>query len=62
MDAKLARQLMPLFAQLRKLGTTVILATHSEELVERYPHPVVHVAKGRLSGPVQASSILAAAD
>lgn len=61
-DARLARQLMHLFAQLRKLGTTVILATHSEDLVERYPHPVVHVAEGRLSGPVQASSRLAAAD
>jgi cell division transport system ATP-binding protein len=61
-DGKHARQLMHLFTQLRKLGTTVILATHSEDLVERYPHPVVHLAEGRLSGPVQASSILAAAD
>lgn len=61
-DGKLARQLMHLFAQLRKLGTTVILATHSEDLVERYPHSVLQLAEGRLSGPVQASSTPAAAD
>lgn len=61
-DGKHARQLMHLFVQLRKLGTTVILATHSEDLVERYPHPVVHIGEGRLSGPVRASAALAAAD
>lgn len=61
-DTKLARQLMHLFAQLRKLGTTVIVATHSEDLVERYPHPVVRLAEGRLRGPVPASSTVAAAD
>jgi cell division transport system ATP-binding protein len=61
-DGKLAGQLMHLFAQLRKLGTTVIVATHSEDLVERHPHPVVRLAGGRLSGPVQPASALAAAD
>jgi cell division transport system ATP-binding protein len=61
-DAKLAGQLMHLFAQLRKLGTTVVLATHSEDLVERHPHPVLRLAAGRLSGPVQPASALAAAD
>jgi cell division transport system ATP-binding protein len=61
-DGKLAGQLMHLFAQLCKLGTTVILATHSEDLVERYPHPVMRLAGGRLSGPMQPASALAAAD
>jgi cell division transport system ATP-binding protein len=61
-DGKLAGQLMHLFAQLCKLGTTVILATHSEDLVERYPHPVVRLAAGRLSGPMQPALALAAAD
>ncbi|HEX6115405.1 MAG TPA: ATP-binding cassette domain-containing protein [Geminicoccaceae bacterium] len=61
-DGKLAGQLMHLFAQLRRLGTTVVLATHSEDLVERYPHPVVSLAAGSLSGPVQPASALAAAD
>jgi cell division transport system ATP-binding protein len=61
-DARLAGQLMRLFEQLRKLGTTVVLATHSEDLVERHPHPVLRLAAGRLSGPVQPALALAAAD
>jgi cell division transport system ATP-binding protein len=61
-DTKLARRLMHLFAQLCKLGTTVVLATHSDDLVERYPHPILHMAKGRLRGPVPAPATMAAAD
>ena len=61
-DAKLARRLMHLFSQLCKLGTTVVLSTHSEDLVERYPHPILRLADGRLQGPVLPSSTLAAAD
>lgn len=62
MDGKLARRLMRLFTQLCNLGTTVVLSTHSEDLVERYPHPMLHLVDGRLRGPAQAPSILAAAD
>ena len=62
MDGKLARRLMHLFTQLCKLGTTVVLSTHSEDLVERYPHPILQLADGRLRGPAQAPSTLAAAD
>jgi cell division transport system ATP-binding protein len=62
MDTKLARRLMHLFTQLCKLGTTVVLSTHSEDLVERYPHPILRLADGRLQGPMQPSSTLAAAD
>jgi cell division transport system ATP-binding protein len=59
LDGKLARRLMHLFTQLRKLGTTVVLATHSDDLVERYRHPVLRLADGRLQGPLPA---LAAAE
>jgi cell division transport system ATP-binding protein len=62
MDGKLARRLMHLFTQLRKLGTTVLLSTHSEDLIERYPRPILHLAEGRLCGPAQPPSTLAAAD
>src|SRR5918994_2020900 len=62
MDGKLARRLMHLFTQLRKLGTTVLLSTHSEDLIERYPRPILHLADRRLHGPAQAPAILAAAD
>jgi cell division transport system ATP-binding protein len=62
MDGRIARRLMHLFTQLCRLGTTVVLSTHSEDLVERYPHPILHLAGGRLKGPVQPLSALAAAD
>jgi cell division transport system ATP-binding protein len=62
LDPKLARRLMHLFTQLCKLGTTVVLATHSEGLVDRYPHPILTMNKGRLSGPVTAAATAAAAD
>jgi cell division transport system ATP-binding protein len=62
MDGRLARRLMHLFAQLCKLGTTVVLSTHSEDLVERYPHPILRLVDGRLLGPAPSPSTLAAAD
>jgi cell division transport system ATP-binding protein len=62
LDTKLARRLMHLFTQLRKLGTTVVVSTHSEDLVERYPHPILRVAEGRLKGPFPAPAAMAAAD
>ncbi len=61
-DNKLARRLMHLFTQLSKLGTTVVLSTHNDDLVERYPHPILHMDKGRLSGPQPAEATMAAAD
>jgi cell division transport system ATP-binding protein len=62
LDPKLARRLMHLFSQLRKLGTTVVVSTHSEDLVERYPHPILRLAAGRLKGPFPALAAMAAAD
>jgi cell division transport system ATP-binding protein len=62
LDGRLARRLMHLFGQLRKLGTTVVVATHSEDLVERYPHPILRLAEGRLKRPVPAPAAMAAAD
>jgi cell division transport system ATP-binding protein len=58
-DGKLARRLLHLFARLSKLGTTVVLCTQDEDLVERYPHPALRLAGGRLMG---APSALAVAD
>jgi cell division transport system ATP-binding protein len=62
LDSKLARRLMHLFTQLRKLGTTVVLATHSDDLVERYRHPVLRISDGCLRGPLPVPAALAAAE
>jgi cell division transport system ATP-binding protein len=61
-DSKLARRLMHLFTQLSKLGTTVLIATHNDDLVERYGHPVLHMENGRLSRPEPALASMEAAD
>lgn len=47
-DSKNAERLMNLFIQLHKLGTTVVLATHSTTLMDRYPFPLLEMRAGRL--------------
>lgn len=55
-DAKNAERLMNLFIQLHKLGTTVVLATHSAALMARHPFPVLEMRAGRLRAPARAST------
>lgn len=50
-DAKNAERLMNLFIQLHRLGTAVVIATHSAELLRRYTYAVLHIAHGRLTVP-----------
>lgn len=47
-------RLMFLFGELHKLGTAVVLATHSRELLRRWAFPVLHLERGRLIRPVPA--------
>ena len=61
-DSKLSRRLMHLFTQLSKLGTSIVISTHNDDLVARYPHPVLHMDEGRLRAPAQAQAALAAAE
>jgi cell division transport system ATP-binding protein len=44
-DDRIALRLLYLFEELNKMGTTVVIATHNEALVERFGHPTI-----RLSG------------
>jgi cell division transport system ATP-binding protein len=48
LDAVQARRLLALLREMNRLGTTVVVATHSEELVERYPAPALVLEAGRL--------------
>jgi cell division transport system ATP-binding protein len=61
-DSKTARRLMHLFTQLSRLGTSIVLSTHNDDLVQRYPHPVIQMTKGRLSRPQPAPAAMAAAE
>ena len=42
-DNDIASKLMKLFVELNKLGTTVVIATHSTDLIARYNYPQIHL-------------------
>ncbi len=42
-DSDIAGKLMKLFVELNKLGTTVVIATHSERLVTDFAYPRLHL-------------------
>jgi cell division transport system ATP-binding protein len=47
-DDKIAMRLMYLLEELNKMGTTVVIATHNDGLVARFPHPQLHLEAGKL--------------
>jgi len=49
LDAGQARRVLALLRELHRLGTTVVVATHAEALVEAYPAPALRLVAGRLA-------------
>ena len=47
-DDRIALRLMYLFEELNRMGTSVVIATHNDALVARFPHPQLHLEDGRL--------------
>jgi cell division transport system ATP-binding protein len=47
-DENIGFKLLSLFEELNKHGTTVIIATHDEDIVRRFPHPQLRLEKGTL--------------
>jgi cell division transport system ATP-binding protein len=47
-DDRIAARLMHLFGELNKLGTTVVIATHNEAIVQDFGRPVLKIDGGRL--------------
>jgi len=47
-DDAIAVRLLYLFEELNKMGTTVLIASHNESLVQRFPHARLHLEGGRL--------------
>ena len=45
-DDKIAMRVLYLFEELNKVGTTVVIATHNESLVNRFSYPRLHLADG----------------
>ncbi len=52
-DDRIAMRLMYLFEELNKLGTTVVVATHNENLVERLKHPILRLQDGTVVSSVE---------
>ncbi len=47
-DDALGVRLLYLFEELNRMGTTVVIATHSETLVSRFKNPILHLEDGVL--------------
>ncbi|MCP4394112.1 MAG: cell division ATP-binding protein FtsE [Alphaproteobacteria bacterium] len=47
-DNKMANRLLYLFEEMNKHGTSVIIATHSEDLIRKFKYPRMHLDNGRL--------------
>jgi cell division transport system ATP-binding protein len=48
-DDQIAARLLRLFEELNRQGTTIVIATHSESLVARFPHTGLHLENGELT-------------
>lgn len=48
-DENLAQRLMRLFEELHHTGTAVVVATHNETLMERFPHPRLRLRVGSMA-------------
>ena len=47
-DDDIAVRLMYLFEQLNRMGTTVVIASHNEALIKRFPYPILRLEAGEL--------------
>jgi len=48
LDDEIGMKLMGLFEQLNKMGTTIVIATHSLQILDRLPHPRLILENGQL--------------
>jgi cell division transport system ATP-binding protein len=56
-DDEMGERLLRLFEELNRQGATIVIATHSEGLITRFPHTRLHLEDGELTvlpqGPAQ---------
>jgi cell division transport system ATP-binding protein len=48
LDARQARRVIALMTEMNRLGTTVVVATHSEDLPARHPARMLTLEGGRI--------------
>lgn len=49
LDDEIGERLLGLFEQLNRMGTTLVIATHNQLLMDKFPHPRLILSKGQLS-------------
>lgn len=49
LDSKTARDIMTLFNEIREMGTTVLVATHDETLMNEFPARTIELFQGRIA-------------
>jgi len=57
LDTRQARRLLALLRELNRLGATVVVATHDDDLVARFPAPALVLRDGRLHDPDNARGL-----
>lgn len=57
LDPDLSRDIMDLFRQFHQVGTTVIIASHDQALIESLGIPIVVLAHGRLAGEAESEPV-----
>jgi cell division transport system ATP-binding protein len=57
-DEAIGGRIIRLFEELHRLGTAIVIATHSRSLIERFPHPRLELVEGRLVHGVGAAGVL----
>ena len=50
-DPEMGTRLMRLFIELNKLGTSIIIATHDQNLWRQFDYPRLHLSDGQISSP-----------
>ena len=48
LDDAIGIRLMNLFEQLNKMGTTIVVATHNQAMMDQFPHPRLLLEQGKL--------------
>jgi len=49
LDDRIAHRLLHLFEELNRHGTTIVIATHSDALIARFPRPVLRIENGEVA-------------
>lgn len=57
LDDEIGFRLMNLFEQLNRMGTTIVIATHNQHIIDKFGHPCLVLEKGHLKIEEPRSSI-----